>query len=120
MGTIKKRWLTKSVFGMGFTSFFSDMGHEMTTTVLPIFLTTIGGTAATLGFIEGIADTSSSFLKLFMGHYSDRIGRRKPIILAGYDVTALKGLLAFAAGWHQAKSKFLSKEGGETGNRQFA
>lgn len=42
------RWLIKSIFGIGLTSLFSDMGHGMTTAVLPIFLTTLGWTAATL------------------------------------------------------------------------
>lgn len=96
----KNSWLSKSIVGMGFTSLFSDMGHEMTTAVLPMFLATIGGTAATLGLIEGIADASSSFVKLWMGYYSDRIGKRKPIAVIGYVITALKGLLAFATSWH--------------------
>jgi hypothetical protein len=69
------------------------MGHEMTTALLPMFLITIGGTAATLGLIEGIADASSSFVKLWMGWYSDKIGKRKPITTVGYVITALKGSL---------------------------
>jgi MFS family permease len=71
----KNSWLTRSILGIGLTSLFSDMGHEMTTAILPVFLATIGGTAATLGLIEGIADASSGFVKLWMGYYSDRIGR---------------------------------------------
>lgn len=94
-------WLTKSIFGIGLTSLFSDMGHEMTTAVLPMFLATLGGTAATLGLIEGIADASSSFVKLWMGYYSDKIGKRKPIASVGYVITALKGLFAFTTSWYQ-------------------
>jgi MFS family permease len=94
-------WLTKSIFGIGLTSLFSDMGHEMTTAILPMFLATIGGTAATLGLIEGVADASSSFVKLWMGYYSDRIGKRKPIATVGYVITALKGLFAFTTNWYQ-------------------
>jgi MFS family permease len=77
------------------------MGHEMTTAILPVFLATIGGTAATLGLIEGIADASSSFIKLWMGYYSDKIGKRKPIIVVGYVLTAIKGLFAFTTNWYQ-------------------
>ncbi|MFN3478934.1 MAG: MFS transporter [Thermodesulfovibrionales bacterium] len=97
----KNNWLTRSILGIGLTSLFSDMGHEMTTAILPMFLATIGGTAATLGLIEGIADASSSFIKLLMGWYSDKIGRRKPIVVAGYIITALKGLFAFTTNWNQ-------------------
>jgi MFS family permease len=95
------RWLTRSILGIGLTSLFSDMGHEMTTAVLPMFLVTVGGTAATLGLIEGIADAASSFVKLWMGYYSDRAGRRKPIATIGYAITALKGLFAFTTHWSQ-------------------
>ncbi len=77
------------------------MGHEMNTALLPMFLTSIGGTAATLGLIEGISDALSSLIKLWMGYYSDKIGKRKPIAVAGYVVTALKGLLAFTTNWYQ-------------------
>ncbi len=97
----KNSWLTKSILGIGLTSLFSDMGHEMTTAILPVFLATIGGTAATLGLIEGIADASSSFVKLWMGYYSDRIGKRKPIATTGYVITAFKGLFAFTTNWYQ-------------------
>jgi hypothetical protein len=51
------------------------MGHEMVTAILPMFLATVGGSAATLGLIEGISDAGSSFIKLWMGYYSDRIGQ---------------------------------------------
>ena len=98
---MKNKWLTKSILGIGLTSLFSDMGHEMTTAILPMFLATIGGTAATLGLIEGIADASSSFVKLWMGHYSDRIGKRKPIATIGYIITAFKGLFALTTNWYQ-------------------
>jgi MFS family permease len=97
----KNSWLTRSILGIGLTSLLSDMGHEMTTAILPMFLATLGGTAATLGLIEGIADASSSFIKLWMGYYSDRIGKRKSIATIGYVITALKGLFAFATNWYQ-------------------
>lgn len=73
----------------------------MTTAILPMFLATLGGTTATLGLIEGIADASSSFIKLWMGYYSDRIGKRKSLATIGYVITALKGLFAFTTNWHQ-------------------
>lgn len=98
---MKNNWLTKSIIGIGLTSLFSDMGHEMTTAILPMFLATIGGTAATLGFIEGISDASSSIIKLWMGYHSDKIGTRKAIAVVGYIITALKGLFAFTTNWYQ-------------------
>ncbi len=99
--TDRVRWLTRNVFAIGMLSLFSDMGHELTTAALPLFLTTIGAGAAALGIIEGVSDAASSLLKLWMSYYSDRIGKRKPILAAGYFVTAIMGALGFATAWWQ-------------------
>jgi MFS family permease len=82
-------------------SLFSDMGHELTTAVLPLFLATFGGGAAALGMIEGVSDAASSLLKLWMSYYSDRVGRRKPILAVGYFVTAMMGTFGFVTAWWQ-------------------
>ena len=85
---------------MGFVSLLSDTGHEMITTLLPGFLAVLGVSAAALGAIEGIADSASSFVKLWSGWLSDRLGHRKPMAAAGYCLTgATNGLFALAHGW---------------------
>lgn len=89
------RWLTRNVFAIGMLSLFSDMGHELVTALLPIFLASFGNGAAALGTIEGFSDAFSSIIKLWMSHYSDRIGKRKPILFVGYFATALLGAFAF-------------------------
>lgn len=93
-------WLNRNVIGMSLTSFLSDAAHEMVTAVLPGFLSTIGVAAGALGWIEGVADASSSFAKLGAGWYSDRIGRRKGIVSAGYFLTGTAlALFALAVSW---------------------
>lgn len=93
-------WLNRNVIGMGVTSLLADAGYEMANAVLPSFLAIIGVSAAALGAIEGIADALSSFAKLGVGWFSDRIGHRKPITVAGYFLTGVaKSLFAFAYGW---------------------
>ena len=52
----KTKWLTPGVGGIGAASLLSDLGHEVPTALLPRFITSLGGSAATLGIIEGIAD----------------------------------------------------------------
>jgi MFS family permease len=91
------RWLTRNVFAIGMLSLFSDMGHELVTAVLPLFLASFGGGAAALGAIEGVSDAASSLVKLWMSYYSDRIGKRKPIIALGYFATAILGAFAFVS-----------------------
>ena len=95
------RWLTRNVVAIGTISLFSDMGHELATAVLPLFLAAFGGGAIALGVIEGLSDAASSILKLWMSFYSDRIGRRKPLIAVGYLATALIGLFGFVTAWWQ-------------------
>ena len=95
------RWLTRNVFAIGMLSLFSDAGHELTTAVLPLFLDTFGGGAVALGVIEGFSDAGSSLLKFWMAFYSDRVGRRKPIMVVGYVVTAMMGFLGFVTAWWQ-------------------
>ncbi len=85
---------------MTITSMLSDACHEMVLAVLPGFLPIIHVAAAALGWIEGASDAFSSFLKLFAGWYSDRIGQRKRMIVLGYFFTGT-GLSIFsvAATW---------------------
>ena len=93
-------WLNRNVFVIGLTSLLSDTGHEMATAVLPAFLAVLGVPAAALGVIEGVADATSSFVKLWAGWISDRLGHRKAIAVGGYVLTGLsKSLFAFAYGW---------------------
>jgi MFS family permease len=92
-GDAKGRWLTRNVFAIGLLSLFSDAGHELTTAILPLFLASFAGSAAALGVIEGFSDAASSVLKLWMSFYSDRVGKRKPILAVGYFVTAMMGTL---------------------------
>lgn len=86
-----KRWLTRNVVAIALLSLFSDMGHEMVTSVMPFFIVALGGSAASVGIIEGVSDFFSSLAKVWIPHYSDRIGRRKPFLIVGYTLTAIKG-----------------------------
>lgn len=68
--------------------------------VLPAFLVSLGAGQAQLGLIEGLAESVASFAKLFSGYLTDRIDRRKPLVVAGYFVAnAVKPLLAMASAW---------------------
>jgi hypothetical protein len=40
-----RAWLNPAVAGMGLTSFFSDLGHEAATAILPLFLDSLGAAA---------------------------------------------------------------------------
>jgi MFS family permease len=95
-------WFNRTVLGAGLTSFLADIGYEMTGSALPSFLAALLGQPVGLlvGLIEGTADAVSNFVKLGVGWHSDRIGRRKPLVVLGYALTGgANGLFALAAGW---------------------
>jgi MFS family permease len=84
-------------------SFLTDAASEMILPVLPLFLTrTLGAGPAFVGLIEGAAEASSSLFKAAGGRVSDRLGRRKALVLAGYGLSnAVKPLLVLARSWTQ-------------------
>ena len=45
-----------------------------------------------VGTIEGFAESVASLIKLFSGRISDRVAHRKPLVVFGYGVTALRTL----------------------------
>jgi MFS family permease len=84
------RWLTPGVGAVGVASFFSDSGHEMTTSLLPAFLTgTLGASAAALGVIEGISDALIGVMKLIGGPLANDPRRRARTAAGGYLGTAV-------------------------------
>ena len=93
-------WLNRNVVGMSVTSLFSDMSHEMATSILPFFIILVGGSPAIVGLIEGAADGVSSAVKAYSGHFSDKIGKRTPIMYLGYVLTGiLIPAIGFATSW---------------------
>lgn len=94
--------LPAAVIALGFTSLFTDVATEMIFPLLPVFLVSLGGGPAFLGLVEGVADATSSLLKLASGHLADRMEKRTPLVLFGYGIASVvRPLVAFAtAPWH--------------------
>lgn len=94
--------IPRNVYAFGLTSLLNDTASEMAYWVLPAFLGTLGAGPAQLGIIEGIAESTASFAKLFSGYLADRVSHRKPIVVGGYVVAnAVKPLLALVSSWWQ-------------------
>ncbi|HVU88338.1 MAG TPA: MFS transporter [Pirellulales bacterium] len=91
--TADTRKLPANVKLLGLTSLVNDIASEMIYPLLPDLLRGIMAAsyeqvALAIGVIEGIAEAISSILKLFAGSWSDRTGRRKSWIVAGYSMAA--------------------------------
>src|SRR3954451_17538513 len=91
--------LPRNVWVLGFVSLFMDLSSEIYHALLPAFITLVLGLpASALGAIDGIAEATANFAKLFSGRLSDRSLKRKPWVLGGYGLAALsKPLFPLAA-----------------------
>jgi MFS family permease len=92
------RSLGRNVYALAAVSFFTDVSSEMIYPLLPVFLTTVlGASAGFIGAIEGAAESTAALLKLVSGWWSDRVRRRKPLVVAGYALaSAVRPLVAIA------------------------
>ncbi len=82
----------------GWISFLTDFSSNMIFPLLPLHLTRVLGAAPTVvGLIEGAAETVAAALKLYAGRLSDRLGRRKPMVVIGYALSAFSKLLFLPA-----------------------
>src|SRR5690242_3833688 len=84
-----RTWVTRTVVGIILATFFSDVGHEMVTAVLPMYLASVGLGAAALGAMEGLADLLFSLSKLAGGAIGHRVEKKRPLVMLGYLTTAL-------------------------------
>jgi MFS family permease len=84
-------------------SLLMDSSSELIHSLLPVFLTTVlGASVITLGVVEGVAEATAAFAKVFSGALSDRFRSRKPLMVLGYSLAAFtKPLfpLATSVGW---------------------
>ena len=95
------RQLPRNIWVLTLASFFTDVSSDMLIHLLPFFLANVlGMRTVTIGFIEGLAETTSSLVKLVSGRLSDRLGRYKGLTVAGYALsTVAKPFFALAASW---------------------
>lgn len=93
--------LPRNVWAVSLTSFLMDISSEMVINVLPLFLSNVLGVKTNIiGLIEGVAEATSSVLKVFSGWFSDRIGSRKWLAVLGYSMSAVtKPFFWFANSW---------------------
>ncbi len=79
----------------------TDVSSEMLYPLIPLFLTeTLGAPVALAGLIEGFAEMIAALMRGWSGAWSDRIGLRKPLAVAGYSTSAFaKLLLGIAGSW---------------------
>ncbi len=84
-----KNRIPRVVVMLGIVSLFTDAASEMIYPLVPVYVAALGSGAVILGVIEGVAETTASMLKLISGIISDKIGKRKLLVLIGYSISSL-------------------------------
>jgi len=94
----QSRSIPRGIWALGFVSLLMDTSSEAIHSLLPAFLVTVlGASVVTLGLIEGVAEATAAFAKVFSGALSDYLGRRKGLALTGYGLAAItKPMFALA------------------------
>ncbi len=91
----------RNVFALGLVSLFTDISSEMVFGLLPLFLIgQLGASRTVLGLVEGVAEMLGYSVRMASGTVSDRVQKRKPLVLIGYSLSAAtKPFFALAGVW---------------------
>ncbi len=86
----RTRHLPAGIWALGLVSLLMDASSELVHSLLPLFLTvSLGASVVTIGLLEGMAEATAAVVKVFSGTWSDRLGRRKALVVTGYGLAAL-------------------------------
>ena len=82
--------LSPNVAALGYVSMLTAMSSAMIYGLLPVYMVRVLGISiASVGVIEGMAEAVNSLIKIVSGTSSDWIGRRKPLVVFGYVLSAI-------------------------------
>ena len=86
----------------GIVSLFSDMTHEGASSIRGAYLSLLGASAATIGFISGLGELVGYSMRYVFGKLTDKSKQYWPMTIAGYvlDIIAVPALaLVGEHGW---------------------
>lgn len=95
------RRLPPNVWLIGLISLLNDTASDMLYPLIPLYLSSVlMAGSKSLGIIEGIAEATSSILKLGSGVLVDKTHRAKPWIVWGYGLAGFsRPLISIATSW---------------------
>ncbi len=101
LGRVKIFGLNPNVFLLGIVSLLTDVSSEMIFTLVPLFLSNVlKAPFIAIGLIGGLSESVDAIFRIFSGWFSDKIGKRKPLAVAGYSIsTVAKPFMYLASNW---------------------
>lgn len=103
--TSKKRCLSTAmafILLFGIVSLFSDMTHEGASSIRGAYLSLLGASAATIGFVSGLGELVGYSMRYVFGKLTDKTKQYWPMVILGYglDILAVPALaLVGEHGW---------------------
>ena len=102
------------MFGM--VSLFSDMTHEGAASMRGAYLSFLGASAATIGFVSGLGELVGYAMRYVFGALTDKTGKYWPMVIGGYvlDILAVPALaLVGEHGWMAASALLIVQRMGK-------
>ncbi|GIE31891.1 MFS transporter [Actinoplanes italicus] len=94
--TVKR--VSSTVVLLGVVSLLTDVSSEMVASVLPLYLTAaVGLSPVAYGFLDGMYQGVSAFLRIAGGYAGDRGGQPKWVAVLGYGASALSRIAMLVA-----------------------
>ncbi len=91
---------SQNVFILSFVSFLNDIGGQTIKYAIPLFLTNaLGVKTSIIGLIEGIGESIPTLFQPISGFVSDKLRKRKPLVLTGQILRSSIMFLFFASSW---------------------
>ncbi|MBI2056723.1 MFS transporter, partial [Candidatus Pacearchaeota archaeon] len=109
-GKINEKKGNKNIKLLGGSSLFNDIGSEMITPILPFYVTALGGGGFAIGTLSGLREGLSSLFKILGGWISDKIGKRRGFVFAGYLISVISRFFLVLAKTWQAIIGLISVE----------
>lgn len=96
----KRIWgLNPNVFFLGIVSLLTDVSSEMIFTLVPLFLRNVlKAPFTTIGLIGGLSESVDAIFRILSGWLSDKAGKRKPLAVLGYSISAIAKPFMYVAG----------------------
>ena len=98
----RKIWsLNRNIFFLGMVSLLTDVSSEMIFTLVPLLLCNVLGAGGTVvGLVGGLSESVDAIFRIVSGWFSDKIGKRKILAVAGYSIsTVVKPFMLLASVW---------------------
>jgi MFS family permease len=86
---LSPKYITSAIWALGASMCLINISVIMVYSLSALYMSSLGVSTVWIGFLEGMVEATSFFMKLFSGVLSDYLKKRKGIMLIGYGLTVI-------------------------------